>query len=288
MSRQDLPEGIVIREIVDIPGMRRVESLQKEIWGFTDLDVVPMNQLKASVTAGAILLGAYDRGEMIGFVYGFVGLEDGHTIIHSHMMAVKPEYRNSQVGYRLKLAQRESALEKGIRRMTWTFDPLQSRNAYFNFAKLGVICDKYLVDFYGEETSSPLHQGGTDRFLVTWRLDDPGVIEKISQTAGAMPEADEAGIILRIEPDERPGALREIPSAPDCPWEIEIPRDLLALCERWPEAPAVWRLATRDAFLAALQHGYIVTGFHRRKRAGLEFGAYRMTRQTATGAESRG
>lgn len=288
MSRQDLPEGIVIRDLVEIPELRRVEALQKEIWGFRDLDVVPMNQLKAAITAGAILLGAYDRGEMIGFVYGFVGLEDGHTIIHSHMMAVKPEYRNSQVGFQLKLAQRESALRKGIRRMTWTFDPLQSRNAYFNFAKLGVICDKYIVDFYGEETSSYLHQGGTDRFLVTWRLDDPAVIEKLTQIGGNVPDADEALIILRIEPGERPGPLLEIPAEPERPLEIEIPRDLLALREGWPEAPEAWRLASREAFQAALGRGFIVAGFRRSKRDGLEFGAYRLIRQTATGAESRG
>ena len=119
--------------------MRIVEDLQKEVWSVSDRDIVPLTQLVAARHAGGQLIGARDGRTLIGFVYGIVGLERGRTIHHSHMLAVKPAYRNCDVGYKLKLAQRERVLAQGITRITWTFDPLQSLNAHFNFCKLGVV-----------------------------------------------------------------------------------------------------------------------------------------------------
>src|SRR5436853_2757225 len=95
------------------------------------------------------------------------------------MLSVKSAYRNFNLGYKLKLAQRERVLAQGIDRITWTFDPLQSLNAYFNFRKLGVIADAYKINFYGEATSSFLHQIGTDRLWVTWLLDSERVRERL-------------------------------------------------------------------------------------------------------------
>src|SRR6476619_3928254 len=117
---------IVIRDIRGQPEMRAAEELQKEVWGFSDIDVVPLTQLVAAKAAGGIVVGAFDREVLVGFAYGFVGYEDGNVTHHSHMLAVKPAYRGANVGYLLKLAQRRTALEQGIDRMTWTFDPLQS------------------------------------------------------------------------------------------------------------------------------------------------------------------
>src|SRR5438132_846060 len=132
--------------------MPEVETLQKDVWGSNDLDVVPLTMLVASRAVGAVLVGAYDESKLVGFVYGFPGYENGHVTHHSHMLAVGPSYRNFNLGYQLKLAQRERVLAQGINRITWTFDPLQSLNAYFNFGKLGVIADTYKIDFYGEAT----------------------------------------------------------------------------------------------------------------------------------------
>src|SRR6266852_4189107 len=170
---------IVIRDIEGGAEMRAVEQLQKEVWGIPDLDVVPRSHLIAAKAAGGVLLGAFDRESLIGFVYGFVAHEQGTTTHHSHMLAVKPSYRNFNLGYKLKLAQRERVLAQGIKRITWTFDPLQSLNAYFNFGKLGVVADTYKVNFYGEATSSFLHQIGTDRLWVTWPLDSRRVRERL-------------------------------------------------------------------------------------------------------------
>src|SRR2546421_3566737 len=159
--------------------MGEVETLQKNVWGCDDLDVVPATMLVASRQVGAVLLGAYDNSSLVGFVYGFPGWENGRLVHHSHMLAVKSAYRNFNLGYKLKLAQRERVLAQGINRITWTFDPLQSLNAYFNFGKLGVLADTYKINFYGEATSSFLHQIGTDRLWVTWLLDGERVRQRL-------------------------------------------------------------------------------------------------------------
>lgn len=158
-----------IREIEGRDELRAVEALQKEVWACDDLDVVPAVHMIAARAVGAILIGAFDGAEMIGFAYGFPGFEGEHRVIHSDMLAVRESWRDRGVGRALKLAQRDVALARGIDRITWTFDPLQTRNAFLNFEKLGVIADRYLPDFYGQ-TSSPLHAGGTDRLWVTWHL----------------------------------------------------------------------------------------------------------------------
>src|ERR1044071_641329 len=156
------PATIVIRDIETLAEMREVEQLQREIWGVEDLEVYPALALKPQKEVGAILIGAFAEDHMVGFVFGFPGILDGETIIHSDMLGVLPAYRSNNLAYLLKCAQREAALARGVKRITWTFDPLQSRNAHLNFGKLGVIADRYLINYYGE-TSSFLHRSGTDR-----------------------------------------------------------------------------------------------------------------------------
>ena len=171
--------AIIIRDIERVPEMREVETLQKDVWGSNDLDVVPLTMLVASREVGAVLVGAYDESMLVGFVYGFPAYENGQVTHHSHMLAVRPSYRNHNLAYKLKLAQRERVLAQSIKRITWTFDPLQSLNAYFNFGKLGVLADTYKINFYGEATSSFLHQIGTDRLWVTWLLDGERVRQRL-------------------------------------------------------------------------------------------------------------
>src|ERR1041385_2566924 len=169
------PATIVIREIETLAEMREVERLQKEIWGVEDLEIYPALALKPQKEVGAILLGAFADGRMVGFVFGFPGILNGETIIHSDMLGILAEYRSNNLGFLLKCAQRVEALKLGVKRITWTFDPLQSRNAHFNFRKLGVIADRYYVDYYGV-TSSFLHRFGTDRLWVTWLLDQEAML----------------------------------------------------------------------------------------------------------------
>ncbi len=186
--------AIVIRDIQSLAEMREVEQLQREIWGVADLDVFPALALKPQKDVGAILIGAFDEGRLVGFVFGFPGILDGETIIHSDMLGVSPAYRAKNLGFLLKCAQRDAAMALGIERITWTFDPLQARNAHLNFNKLGVIADRYYVDYYGA-TSSFLHRFGTDRLWVTWWLNSERVSSRL---AGSAPTPDDLDLLPRL------------------------------------------------------------------------------------------
>src|SRR5438552_18264763 len=129
----------IIRDVEGEPEFHAIEDLQKEGWGFNDLDTVPAATLIATQHAGGIVLGAFEDACMIGFAYAFPAFEEARASMHSHMLAVKPEYRNFQAGFYLKRVQRERVLAMGLDEITWTFDPLQSLNAHLNFSKLGVV-----------------------------------------------------------------------------------------------------------------------------------------------------
>src|SRR5271154_4361838 len=177
-------QHIVIRDLSSIDDLGRLKAGEKEVWGMMDDDTLPLTLAIACKAAGNIFVGAFDsdkdKEKLVGFAFGFLGREHGVTAIHSHMLAVLDAYRHLDLGSRLKQAQRDRAVAMGIREMTWTFDPLQSRNAHFNFSKLGVISDTYKVDFYGAETSSLLHRNGTDRLWVRWALDARRVRDRLS------------------------------------------------------------------------------------------------------------
>ncbi len=150
------------------------EALQKRVWGYADLDVVPKNELISVAFSGGSVLGAFAGERMVGFCFGFVGLEVGpprRLYLSSRMLAVDPGWRGRGVAVALKQAQRQATLERGIDLMRWTFDPFQAANAVLNLRKLGAEAYGYVRDFYGR-TTSPLHAAGTDRLLVEWRLAD--------------------------------------------------------------------------------------------------------------------
>ena len=259
--------------------MREVESLQIEVWGCGDRDVVPLTILAATRELGAILVGAFDGLSLIGFAYSFVGREDERMVHHSHMLAVRPTYRNVDLGYKLKLAQRDRALAQGITRMTWTFDPLQSLNAHFNFAKLGVVADVYKINFYGEATSSFLHQigNGTDRLWVTWPLDSRRVHERL-QTKGhsrtSNIELDRIARLVRVGSNNEPqrGQTSEVPGEEYL--SIEIPADINKLHRENPESTVRWREATRWAFSEAIASGYVIKDFCGTSRGDQAIGVY--------------
>ncbi len=267
----------MIREIFETAEIRAVEQLQKEVWGIPDLDVVPVSQLVASIAAGGVLLGAFEGKTLAGFTYGFVGYEHGRTTHHSHMLAVLPAYRNFSVGYRLKIAQRKFVLEQGLELMTWTFDPLQSLNAYFNFNRLGVVSDRYLVNFYGEDATSFLHGNGTDRLWVTWLLNSRRVRDRLDGTDN-LDEilADTPLVELGNEDEPRRHDLTECLSADLA--AIEIPADINEVERRSKKVAVEWREATRWAFTEAIDKGFIVDGFHRVERNGQKKGIYRLRR----------
>jgi chorismate synthase len=251
------PKTIVIRDIETLDEMHEVENLQREIWGSSDLDVLPALVLRPQKEVGATLIGAFAEGRMVGFVFGFPGILNGETIIHSDMLGVSKEYRSQNVGYLLKLAQRSAALALGVRRITWTFDPLQSRNAHLNFNKLGVIADRYLVNYYGE-TSSFLHRAGTDRLWVSWLLDR----ERVESD---MPEAP---ALVRVGQDGEPVVANT--DLQNRELIIEIPGE---------PNPELWREPTRAAFTGALNAGYTVENFYVVERDDRTIGVYLLVKQ---------
>jgi predicted GNAT superfamily acetyltransferase len=188
---------IIIREILPGQEMTAVENLQKEIWNVSDLEVMPSLAMIPMREVGAVLLGAFADAEMVGFVFGFPGVERGKLILHSDLLAVKPAYRSHNLGARLKWAQREAALANGITKITWTFDPLRAANAHLNFAKLGVISRSYRENYYGT-TSSPLHQHGTDRLWVEWLLDSERVKRKLNGATESEAESPTESFTLAI------------------------------------------------------------------------------------------
>ena len=266
MSSATEKSSIVIRDIELISEMREVESLQKEVWGCDDRDIVPLTILVATRELGAILIGAFEGSLLIGFAYSFVGREDERMVHHSHMLAVRPAYRNVNVGYKLKLGQRDRALAQGITRMTWTFDPLQSLNAHFNFAKLGVVADTYKINFYGETTSSFLHQigSGTDRLWVTWPLDSSRVRDRLqtkNQSRTSNLHLDRVACLVQVGPNNVPQRSQSSKVAGQKDVSIEIPADINALQREKPELAVRWREATRWAFSEAISSGYQIEDF---------------------------
>lgn len=159
-----------IRRCEGLEELRACVGLQKQVWGFSDADLVPLRMLVVAQSIGGQVIAALDRGEVVGFACSFPGVRDGRAYLHSQMLAVKPEYRDRGLGRRLKLAQRSEALARGFDRMEWSFDPLEIKNAYLNLEKLGAIARRYRVNQYGI-TSSAL-QGGlpTDRLVAEWWL----------------------------------------------------------------------------------------------------------------------
>ena len=254
-----------IREAESEADYHTVEDIQKEVWGFSDLDIVPLATLIATQHAGGMLLCAFENERMIGFAYGFPAFEHGRASIHSHMLAVREDCRNFHAGSYLKLAQRESTLEKGLDQITWTFDPLQSLNAHLNIAKLGVISRRYIVNFYGETSSSPLHQGfGTDRLWVTWEIASDRVNQRIDRDERPpQPDPSDYAAPALVQSKAGRPVLADLSRLSGNSCLIEIPSNITSLKQRDPAAAIAWREATRAAFTAAIEAGFTVKEFFR-------------------------
>jgi predicted GNAT superfamily acetyltransferase len=269
---------IDIRDIKEMSELKAVEDLQKEVWGCNDREILPSLTLIPLLEIGGVLLGAFAGVEMVGFVLGLPGNEGGRPILHSDMLAVKAAYRSQGLGYKLKLRQRERALAKGIDRITWTFDPLQSRNAYLNFAKLGVKADRYKTNYYGE-TSSFLHSTGTDRLWVTWELQTERVRKRLELGPNQREplRLAEALTLVRVGKNNAPVSM-EYPAAQAS--VIEIPIGIDSLAETDPALGRRWRESTRAAFTGAIDAGLVVSDFVRFERKERPVGIYLLNKKS--------
>lgn len=266
MSGLTLQSTISIRDLDSLDELECMLHLEKEVWGLADADVTPLTLAVAMRAAGCIVVGAFDGPQLVGFALAFPSLESGKIGLHSHMLAVQPSYREHGLGFRLKLAQRERALALGIKEMTWTFDPLRSTNAHLNFRKLGVISDSYRPDFYGPQTSSPLHSNGTDRLWVTWHMADISVQERLN---GKDRRAETADALTHLEPlirfngNGRPAETDMAAALSRQRVAIEIPGDIERIENDDKGLAREWRLATRHAFSESLRADFVVKDFCR-------------------------
>ncbi len=250
-----------IRPFETLDDYRACVDLQEEVWGEGFSERVPVAILKVSRRLGGVAAGAWDAaGTLAGFVFGMTGIEDGRPVHWSDMLAVRPGLRDAGVGARLKGYQRSVLLERGIDTVYWTFDPLESKNAHLNFAKLGIVVREYEENMYGE-TDSPLHRGiGTDRFVALWLLGSERVRARMEGRDAPPALADvSAPSLLEIEDDRgdpfpRP---RDVDPAADS-VRVPIPADIHDLKERRPELARRWRETTRTALVPRLRSGFEV------------------------------
>ncbi len=281
-SRTAAPK-IAIRDLKSINDLSQLKAVEKQVWGMADDDALPLTLAIALKTAGNIFIGAFDKEKgnekLVGFAFGFLGREHGQTIIHSHMLAVLDAYRHLDLGSRLKQAQRERAMAMGVHEMTWTYDPLQSRNAHFNFSKLGVVSDTYKVDFYGPETSSVLHRNGTDRLWVRWILNSKRVSDRLAgkNTTTRAETIDALRLLaplVRFDPRGNPARADLAESLARQRVSVEIPGDILEVEQADMGLAREWREATRWAFSEAISAGFVVAEFCRSIRGNQGPGAY--------------
>jgi predicted GNAT superfamily acetyltransferase len=233
---------IETRPLTDREDLKSVVRLQRQIWGFEDIDLIPLRLFVVASKIGGQVFGAFDGHQLVGFCMAIPGLKaSGKTYLHSHMLGVLADYRNAGVGRKLKLTQRDDALRRGIQLIEWTFDPLEIKNAFFNMERLGAIVRRYVSNQYGT-TSSPLHGGlPTDRCIAEWWIQSPRV-----------------NAIVAGQPFERsPVETR-----------ISIPSDIAAIRATDRARAREIQQTASDEFRAAFDRGLAVIGFEKTEQAG--------------------
>jgi predicted GNAT superfamily acetyltransferase len=233
---------IEVRKLTEREDLKAVVRLQRQIWGFEDVDLIPLRLFVVATKIGGQVYGAFDGAHLIGFCMAIPGLKPGgKTYLHSHMLGVLAEYRNTGVGRTLKLIQRDDALARKIDLIEWTFDPLEIKNAFFNTERLGAIVRRYVPNQYGT-TSSPLHGGlPTDRCIAEWWLSSPRV------------KAVLEGKRFESNPVEA---------------RIPIPSDIANLRVNQPARARHIQQEAGEQLRAAFDRGIAVIGFEKSEQAG--------------------
>jgi predicted GNAT superfamily acetyltransferase len=233
---------IEIRQLFDRSEFETAVQLQHRIWGFKDIELLPVRLFVVASKIGGQVFGAFDGDRMIGFCLAIPGIKPGgRYYLHSHMLGVLTEYHNCGAGRRMKLAQREDAIKRGIELIEWTFDPLEIKNAYFNMERLGAVVRRYVENQYGT-TTSHLHGGlPTDRCIAEWWVDSPRVR---SVLAGESVTRETVGTIA-------------------------VPTEIERLRREEPRRAREIQRGIGDGLQSAFDRGLAVVGFDRRETEGL-------------------
>lgn len=231
-----LPDYL-IRRCESLDDFQACMQMQRAVWQFDNLDITPLRSFVITRHSGGFTLGAFERGHgaLLGFAHALAAFDERlRPFYYSHMLAVEPALQSAGIGARLKWAQRAHALQTGVPLLTWTFDPLQSRNAYLNIVKLGGVVRRYYVNYYGNQSTSALHRGlDTDRLFVEWWVGSARVAEAQS---GA----------------RRAGAIEAA---------VEVPRDIEAMKKADLAQARDWQLRVRESFQTHLRAGLYCAGF---------------------------
>lgn len=255
--------GIVVDELSDVEDHLAVASLLDRIWSSARRSQMPPEIIRAISHGGGYVGGARLDGRLVGALVGFLSRSGGGLALHSQILGIDAHLRDRGVGLALKLHQRAWALAAGLDTITWTFDPLMSRNAYFNLTRLGAAALEYHVNFYGEMNDAINAGDESDRLLVAWRLDHPRVMAALEG-----PPRD-----LDVDALRKAGAAVVVEPAPDgspllSPTRADIllcglPPDIAEIRRRRPAVARAWRSAVREALGRALHEGLRVRGFAR-------------------------
>jgi predicted GNAT superfamily acetyltransferase len=242
--------------LVPVEGMedaRAGAAVVADVWGEDLLDPA---LLWAMRFAGNVAILARRGSVPLGFVLGFVGMEDG-LHLHSHILGVLPGHRSGGIGYALKLAQRAACLDQGIDEVRWTFDPLVARNGRFNLVRLGAVATRFLPSFYGDMRDAVNRGDRSDRFEVRWRLTSPGVGRALSGESPAPP--DGPAMLAAEGPTGTPDPAGDAVPSVVPGVRVAVPRDFHAMREADPELGRRWRAASARAFEACFRAGLVAT-----------------------------
>lgn len=248
-----------IKLLEDPSDFRECEQIQKSVWGGLSVSAETM---RVTQKFGGAVLGAFVENRLAGFLYALLARRNGRLIHWSHLMAIRPPFRSQSLGFRLKLAHREFALRQKIRSICWTYDPLQSRNANLNLAKLGGRVEEYVVDCYGRFPSLVECGLQSDRFVVNWRISSKRIAQSLAarKSRRELPDAP----AVNLTRNDKLGFLvnRKIDLGHNAPTLlVEIPHNTDEMRAHNRALAARWRHQTREIFLHYISRDYQVESF---------------------------
>lgn len=258
-----LAAGVTVRELTELRDLADVVALYASIWGRPASPPMTLELLRAFTKAGNYVGGAFDGDRLVGACVGFFHAP-AEDALHSHIAGVAGDVTGRRVGHAVKVHQRAWTLLRGVSEIAWTFDPLVSRNAYFNVVKLAARPVEYLPNFYGAMDDAINAGDDSDRLLIRWRLRDPEVVEACSGAYRTMLASHELsrGAVVALGSDDRgapvPGRLDGQASL------VAVPRDIEVLRAAAPALARGWRLAVRETLSALMADGARITGFDKR------------------------
>jgi predicted GNAT superfamily acetyltransferase len=239
-----------------------VVRLQQRIWEFSPQDAIPWSLMRVVGINGGVILGAFERDRLVGFVFSQPGWRDGRSYLYSKMLGVLPAYRGRGVGRTLKRRQRREALRRGYRRILWTFDPLERGSAMLNLGYLGVTCPQFEIDFYGQGGVGGLHMGlPSDRLLAEWTLSSPRAVSRARRRRIPALHAPPEAAVLVEHPERQ--AEPHLSSRAHLPALIALPPGIQKLKRHQPAKASAWQRAMRQALSRTFRQGGSVTGIVR-------------------------